>query len=549
MKNWKIANSLNFENGKLNADKLINILLENRNIKTNSEKKEFLTPSLSTLTPKNLNISVKDLNTAKNRLEKAKKEKEGVIVYGDYDVDGITGTAILWENLNKKGFNVMPYIPSRTDEGYGLSIKGIDNLLKKYKETKLIITVDNGIVAIDAVDHASSLGIDVIITDHHVLSKKLPNAHSIIHSTKICGSAVAYVFAKEMYGVPNSYLELVALATVADVMKLTSYNRTLLIYGIKELKSTKRLGLLKMISSAGVEKEKIGVYEIGHVIGPRINAMGRIDEGMESLRLLCTTNNSRAIALVRKVSVTNTKRQEMTIESTIHAKAKSSKDKKIIVVSDKSYNPGVVGLISGRISQEFYKPSAVISEGKEISKGSARSVSGFNIIKFLRLAEDLLIDVGGHPGAAGFTIETKKIPEFKKLLEKLADKQIEDKLLIKKVRVDCELPIEYVNKSLFDKLQALAPFGFGNPEPVFADEVIVENFRFVGKERNHLKLELKSVNQEVRLGGIMFGVDESLKIEKEDKINIVYSIAENSWNGNKKIELKIKDLIIQNYSN
>ena len=587
MKNWEVQSKLKVKSKKLKVDELINILLENRGLTKKNEIAEFLNPKLERITSKNLGVSQAQISKAVSRIKKAIKGGEQIVIFGDYDVDGICGTAILWEILNSVGADVMPYIPSRVEEGYGLSKKGIDNLRKKYNGAKIIITVDNGIVANEAVEYANSKGLEVIITDHHIPSKKLPNAFAIVHTIKICGAAVAWVLSRELLSVlgrrfseesksvltfsvqanrkqiTEEHLGLVSLATVADVMSLTSYNRTLVKFGLEQIRKTERVGLNKLINLAGIKKEKIGVYELGHIIGPRINAMGRIDEGMESLRLLCTPNVRRAGELAAKLHATNVKRQELTVESVTHAKGIASKSKKIIIISDKSYNPGIIGLIAGRITEEFYRPSIVISEGEITSKGSARSVNGINIIEFIRQAKGLLIDAGGHKGAAGFTIETNKINKLKKILEKLAEKQIDKSLLVRKIRIDCKLPLEFVNSEVFENVSKLAPFGYGNPEPVFlAENVEVESHRFVGKDGNHLKIQFKvpsnsagRQSSKLKIDGIMFGASKSLKLKPNDKVGIAYSIYENEWlahrslgeggNGNKKLELKIKDIFFK----
>ncbi len=283
MKKWNV---LQKSEKKLTPDSLLNLLLENRNIKTKTEKEKFLNPSFSEITKSSLKIDPKNLKKAISRIEKAIKEKEQIIVFGDYDVDGITASAIIWETLNEMGAKILPYIPSRFEEGYGLSVKGIDNLLKENKDVKLIITVDNGIVANDAVDHANKKGIDIIITDHHVASKKLPKAHSIVHTTLMCGAGVAYFLAKtikkEKLEKEDNLLELVTLATIADLVPLTGANRILVSFGLKKLRETKRAGLLSLFRNANLAKEKIDIFEIGHVITPRLNAMGRLYSAMDS---------------------------------------------------------------------------------------------------------------------------------------------------------------------------------------------------------------------------------------------------------------------------
>lgn len=547
MKKWDLQNNIKFNPQKQDYSDLINILLENRGIKEKKEVNDFLNPTFETLTAKNLDINEKQLEIAIEIIKKAIKEKTQIVVFGDYDVDGITGSAILWEKLNKSSANVMPYIPHRIEEGYGLSIKGIDLVLEKYPDTKIIITIDNGIVANEAVDYANSKGLEVIITDHHAPGDKLPDAFAIVHSTKICGSAVGWFFANEIIGNKNieedEHLSLVALATVADVMPLNGYNRNLLIYGLEQLRVTKRPGIIELLKLAGLSQNEVGVYEIGHVIGPRLNAMGRIEHAMDSLRFLCTPNLIRARELANKLHVTNRDRQQLTNDSIIHAKNILGKiNKKLIIISDKNYQPGVIGLISGRLTEEYYLPSIVLSEGEEFSKGSARSVSGFNIIEFIRKFSDLLVDKGGHPMAAGFTLRTRDLDEFKKRVEKEAEKEIDEKLLVRNLKIDLELPIELISFNLFNEIQKLSPFGYGNAEPSFlAKNIEIMDMRFVGKESKHLKLTMDDGEMN-RYDGILFGYDQSLNLKIGDKVDIVYTLSKNEWNGNKKLELKIKDI-------
>ncbi|MGA2967933.1 MAG: single-stranded-DNA-specific exonuclease RecJ, partial [Candidatus Levyibacteriota bacterium] len=418
MKKWQV------ENTSKNKD-LISLLLENRGIKTKKAQESFLHPNLSEVTTQAVKINKLQLKKARQRIKKAIKNKEKVIIFGDYDVDGICGTAILWETLNTLGVDVMPYIPSRFEEGYGLSKKGIENLKTKYGDCSLIVTVDNGIVASEAVDFANENGIDVIITDHHVLAKKLPNALATVHTTLVCGAGVAWLLAQQ-FKIQKSkfknengdYLELVTLATIADLVPLTGANRVLVYYGLQKLKETKRVGLLALINKAGINKEEIGTYEIGHLLAPRLNAMGRLASAMDSLRLICTSNKEKAEELAELLNQTNLERQQFTQEALQHAKNKVEKEglKNLIFIAEKSYQQGIVGLVAGRLVEEFYLPSIIISKGKKYSRASARSVKGFNIVEFLRSASDLMVDVGGHPMAAGFTVETARLELLEKKL-------------------------------------------------------------------------------------------------------------------------------------
>ncbi len=566
MKKWDLLNNFQFSIFNFQKDKLTKILLENREIKTKKQREEFLNPKLESLTPDNLNIDKKELSKTLKRIKKAIEKKELIVIFGDYDTDGVSGTAILWETLSGLKAKAMPYIPDRLEEGYGLSRKGIENLRKQYGEVSLIITVDNGIVANEPVEFANSLGIDVIITDHHVPSKKLPRAFAIVHSTKICGAAVGWFlsrFLEEKIAKKKNldkHLELAGLATVADMMQLTSFNRALVKFGLEQIKKTKRPGLLSLFKLAGIDQNQIGVYELGHIIAPRINAMGRLEHAMDSLRLLCTTNAQRASDLAERLNLTNKERQQLTMDSFIHARDLVGKknSKKLIFIADKLYEPGVIGLIAGKLTEEYYRPAIVVSRRENYSKASARSVSGFNIIEFIRLSSHLLVDAGGHPGAAGFTVETEKIGELQALLEKIAEKQVRNDLLVRKLKIDCELDLDLINAQLFDSINKLAPFGYGNPEPVFLSKgVTIVSMQIVGQDGKHLKIRLRVIptrsdldiasNQGRTLnageiGGIMFNFDSSKNLKIGDIADVVYSISQNEWNGNKRIELKIKDL-------
>lgn len=545
MKKWKIINKIK---DYKNEEEIIKILLENRGLKTEAEIEEFLHPKLESVSVENAGIDRKQLKKAVERIHKAVADKEQVIIFGDYDVDGVTGTAILWETLHKMEAKAMPYIPSRVEEGYGLSVKGISNARLRIPDIKLIITVDNGIVASDAVDFANETGIDVIITDHHTIGKKLPEAFAIVHTTKLCGAGVSYLLSKELDKGSNpaeDLLELAALGTVADLVPLTGPNRTIVKFGLRKLLKTKRLGLLEMFKLAALG-DKFGVYEAGFVIGPRLNAAGRVDSAMDSLRLLCTKNKDRAAELASKLELTNRERQSLMKEAAEHAKTKikdqKEKIKKILVVAHESYQQGIIGLVAGKLVEEFYRPAIVISVGEKYSKASVRSVSGFNIIEFLRSVPEFFVDIGGHPMAAGFTVETEKIELMRTNLEDLAEELIGDDMLIKSLSVDCELPFSCIGKSLYNEIEKLSPFGMANPEPVFASrKVTLENFRILGREGKHLRLNLRQ--EDSAFEAIAFGMGEKAKeLKAGDRIDIAYNIDENTWNGNTKLQLKIKDI-------
>lgn len=543
----------------LSSDAIIDILLKNRGIETKEEKHTFLQPQLTDVTMDSVTIDKKHLQKALSRIQQAIEKKEQIVIFGDYDVDGICGSAILWETLHNIGAKALPYIPHRIDEGYGLSKKGIENITTQIKDIKLIVTVDNGIVAVDAVDFANKQGIDVIITDHHVKGEKAPKAHALVHTTKLCGTGVAYLLSQELKTLytgksydpvkdTHNHLELVALATIADLVPLTGANRTFTKYGLEMICNTKRLGLLELFKEAALDGTNITSYHVGHIIAPRLNAMGRLEYAMDSLRLLCTTNPKRALDLAMQLGTTNKQRQQITIETVQHALAgyegMEGAMKKLLFVADASYQPGVIGLVAGKLVETYYRPAIVLSIGEEYSKASARSIAGFNIIDFIRSASHLLVDAGGHPMAAGFTVETAKLPLLQETLEQKIEEALSDDLLTRTLRVDMELPVAAVSATLHQDLSKLAPFGMGNPEPVFVShDVIIDDVRIIGKEGKHLKLRLHGENLSTTLEAVAFGMGQRVKeLKIGNKISIVYTIDINEWNGMKKLQLKIKDI-------
>ena len=502
---------------KVTIDLLSEVLLKNRGITTQDEKTAFLHPDIHVITMENVGIDTSEVEKAKRRLDDGIAKKEQIIVYGDYDVDGVTASAILWETLHDAKATVMPYIPHRIEEGYGLSIAGIDNLLREYPETKIIVTVDNGIVAHPAVEYANTKGIDVIITDHHQKSSSVPAAYAIIHTDKLCGAGIAWLFSqllRDTYHLPHidDHLVFASLGTIADLVPLTGANRAIVKEGLKLLNITSRPGLIALFQESALKQGAIGVYEVGHVIAPRLNAMGRLESAMDSLRILCLKDQKRAWHLAQLLGTTNRSRQLLTLESTQHASAKVKtlgKDKKkILFIGDSSYQPGVIGLIAGKLVEEYYRPAIVLSIDDKHAKASVRSVSGVNIIEFLRRHETEFVNIGGHPMAAGFTIESAKFDTLEKLIEDLADELITDEMLVKTLRVDAKLNFDQVDTDVFEQIQKLAPFGMGNPEPTFVTEhVEIEDVQLMGKDKRHLKLSLVHPHRSLKAVGV--GIEDS----------------------------------------
>ena len=531
MKKWEII--------KEYTGDLMDILLENRGVATKKEKNVFLNPpDPATLTSKDVGIDKVSVTKAIKRIQNAMKDKESIVVYADYDADGITAGAIMWEALHSLGANVMPYIPHRVEEGYGLSIKGIDAVREQY-DPALIITVDHGITAWEKVTYAKKKGIDVIITDHHVKPKKLPDC-TTIHTTKLSGAGVSWFLAKELTSF--SPLELVALGTIADMVPLVGPNRSIVKYGLAAINDTNRVGLEALMADAGLAKGALDVYCVSHMLAPRLNAAGRIEHAMDALRLLCTKQKDKAALLAEKLGLTNRQRQQLTVDTTTHALSRIPKLlRKLIFVSDSSYNPGVIGLVAGKLVEEYYRPAIVVSKGEVFSKASARSVNGFNIVEAIRSCSDILVDVGGHPMAAGFTVETKNLTGLRERLEKLAEDELNEEKLTRTLKIDTEIPLDLVTPELYKKLQQLQPFGFGNPEPVFATRaIIVKEARLVGAGGKHLKLRLSSIDAIAFNMGSLYS-----QLQHQATVDIAYTIDMNTWNGTSRLQLKVKDIHTQ----
>lgn len=524
---WRIAH------GK--SDNLAEQLLINRGIKNKKEQEQFFHPKLSDFEK---DLDIPGIEKSQDRINKAIKNGELIIVYGDYDVDGICGSAILYKALTSIGAKVLPYIPHREKEGYGLSRIGL--AFARDSGATLVVTVDNGVVAIEQAKYAKEIGLDLIITDHHLPLDKKPQASAIVHSIKMCGAAVAWCLARPL--IPKSLseelLQFVAIATVCDLLPLIGLGRAFLVEGLRQLHKTTNLGLLSLINECSLALQDISSYEIGHILGPRLNAMGRLEHAMDSLRLLCTKDISKARNLAKLLCQTNTVRQLLTSDAIEQAKLMIDHKKKIHILSSHQWSPGIIGLVAGRVCEEYYRPTIAISLGETTSKGSARSVDGVNIVEAIRKCSDILIDVGGHPKAAGFSILTKDIDKFKKRLEEIV---ITLPLEVEQVLgIEAEIESKKLTKSLVDDLAKFAPFGFGNPRPVFATyEMEVSDVRTVSNGK-HLKFKVDGID------AIAFGMGE-LKdmLSNGQMVDIAYIPEIDNYNGFEKIQLKVKDIVVK----
>lgn len=534
---WEILNKGKVKSG----EDIVGALLRNRGIKTESEKKEFFNPpDPMKITLKSIGIKESEVRKAVKRIERARKNKEHVIVYGDYDADGITGTATMWETLHEFGLSVLPHIPERFSEGYGLNLESVEKLKNEDPKLGLIVTVDHGIVAGKKVDKVKKMGIDMIITDHHQAEKEKPSSLALIYTTKIGGSALAWFFAREILkrGVEEK-LQLAAIGTIADQLHLIGVNRSIVKYGLKFLNETKRPGLLALFKEAAIKE--VGPYEVGFMIAPRINSMGRLKHAIESLRLLCTNDESKALGLAGNMGRVNLERQKIVDEVVKEARLRVLGDRIIVLASEK-YHEGVIGLAAAKLVEEFYRPAIVLSKKGNISKASARSVSGFNIIEAIRKLKDLYIEGGGHPMAAGFTIETSKIEEFTRRINKLAKSELTDELLQRRLKIDTEIDFDQIDWDLCNKIKEFEPTGLGNFAPLFYTKgVSVLDLRLVGKESKHIKMKLGKDGKV--FDSIYFGGGEIYsKIAPNSKIDVAYNLTENIWDGRKSLQLGVRDV-------
>jgi single-stranded-DNA-specific exonuclease len=528
---------------------LISILLENRGIE--AEDNFFRPQSPMSFSLEELGFDLKEVEKTIKRIKEAIEKQEKVVIFADYDSDGINASTILYEALKVLGLEAVVFIPNRLKHGYGLSIKALQDLFKQEQQIDLIITVDNGIVAHPAMEFLEEKEIDVIITDHHQKDGVKLKAISIFHSTKICGAAVAWFLAREILGSENkavleNLLELAAIATVTDLMPLLSYNRSILYFGLRSLKKTQRIGLQELMKVAKIDNNRLTSFSLGFGIGPRINATGRLAEGIEAFKLLSSDNREDAEQKAIEIDQLNANRKNMTFDLVDQAKIDldQTKDERIIIIDSLEYHEGIIGLIAGRLTEEYSKPSIVLSRGEKISKASARSLAGFNITEFIRQFKDDLIDVGGHPLAAGFSMETKNLDKVKKAMFALAAKELEGVNLEPTLEADCLLPASLLNLSVAKELEKFAPFGFGNSKAIFqVNQLKIKNYKLMGAKQDHLKLfvTVDGSEQEYQLiawGGA--GFLEEVKIG--DTCQALVNLGINNWRNRENLQLILKDI-------
>jgi single-stranded-DNA-specific exonuclease len=538
-------------------------LLANRGVHELSDIEGFLKPmTIDKYPDPHLMAGV---TAAVDRICKAIEQRERVVVYGDFDCDGVTSTALLTTALRHFGLDVEPYVPNRVSEGYGLNSIAVKEIASR--GVKLLITVDCGISGRAEIAEARKAGLDVIVTDHHHLPMDLPEAAACINPKQkvegcdcyedLAGVGVAYQLVRALVkrcGKPDGLrnrdlLGLVAIGTVADVVPLKGANRSLVTHGLLELPRHSLPGLRTMLDHAGFKMEKMDTERIGFVIGPRLNAAGRMDDARIAYRLLLTADKYEASTLAQQLEAHNRRRQAVMNAIVDDARARARRmdpNIKLLLLSDREWPHGVVGLVAGRLVEEFGRPALVIEEGEEESKGSARSTPHFNMVEALTQVQDLLVRFGGHSAAAGFTIKTAQIPELRRRLSEMADTQLSDEHLQPTLRAEAEIPLSDVNDGTLNGINRLAPFGAGNPSPMFMTTgVRVLDVSTVGDGGPHLKLTLADRDNGPAKEIVAMAYRQGYRadaIRRKPRVDIIYHIERHEWRGNVSVQLRVRDI-------
>ena len=545
---------------KLGISPLLAQILLRRGITTESAAKRYFRPQLNDLINPFL---MKDMDVAVDRLNDAMGRKERIMVYGDYDVDGCTAVALVFKFLQQFYSNIEYYIPDRYEEGYGVSIKALDYAAEK--GVKLIIILDCGIKAIDEIAYAKRLGIDFIICDHHVPDDELPDAVAILNPKRedstypfnhLCGCGVGFKFMQAFAknnGIPFSrlipLLEFCAVSIAADIVPILGENRILAYHGLKQLNTTPSVGLKAIMDICGLTGREITMNDIVFKIGPRINASGRMQNGTEAVDLLVERDFAKALSEAHLINEYNEQRKDVDkqmteeanqiVERLVHQDHTSS-----IVLYDENWKKGVIGIVASRLTEFYYRPTVVLTKFNGIATGSARSVAGYDIYDAIKNCRDLLENFGGHTYAVGLSMKIENIPEFRRRFQKYVDEHILPEQTEATLDIDAVIDFKDVNKKLHNDLKKLAPHGPDNPKPIFCTRNVYDygTSKVVGRQQEHIKLELVDSKSSNVLNGIAFGQSESAKfIKSKRSFDIVYTIEDNIYKRSE-VQLQIEDI-------
>ena len=537
----------------LSVSEIIERILENRGV-LKENREAFLNPDYNNQHDPFL---LPDMEKAVERLLRAYKKQEKITIYGDYDVDGVSASTIVLDAFEKFGFkNIDYFLPDRFKDGYGMNERGVKLLAER--GTNLILTVDCGSLNHAEIDFAKGFGIDTIVTDHHNIAEVQPNAVAVVNprrkenkypqAEKFAGVGVAFKLIQALQtrldGLPLGQekwlLDMVALGTVCDIMQQTVENRQNTFWGLKVMEKTRRNGLKSMLAYAGIDKPNSST--LGFVLGPRINSAGRLETAEKALELMLEKDSFRALEKAKYLDELNKKRRKLQSDALEIAiqKAKDFENDKVLVIADENFNDGIIGIVASGLMEKFKKPVFVISIEGEIAKGSARSFGEFSASQAVDKAREIIIKGGGHDAAAGVTLSTSKIDDFRKIVNQFYDSlNLKDQLKYLLPKVDIQLEdFSPISLDLFEKITKLEPFGNGNEEPTFEiKKVRVVDRQEMGDKKQHLKLTLTDGENEIKM--LKFNAPEEFFAEIGEEIDVVFSLGLNEWQGQKNIEGQI----------
>ncbi len=538
---------------------LCNLLLE-RGITSAAEAKRFFRPQLNELHDPFL---MKDMDIAVNRLNEAMGRKERIMVYGDYDVDGTTAVALVYKFLQQFYSNIDYYIPDRYEEGYGVSEKGVDYAYET--GVKLIIVLDCGIKAVDEIAYAKEKGIDFIICDHHVPDEVLPPAVAILNAKRpdatypyehLSGCGVGFKFMQafaQNNGIDfhnlTPLLDLVAVSIASDIVPIMGENRVLAFHGLKQLNSNPSVGLKAIIDVCGLTEKEITVGDIVFKIGPRINASGRIQNGKEAVELLIEKDFSTALEKANQINQYNETRKDLDKAMTEEAnkiveELEDLSERHTIVIFNEAWHKGVIGIVASRLTEIYYRPAVVLTRTNDMATGSARSVSGFDVYKAIEHCRDLLENFGGHTYAAGLSMKTENVEEFTRRFEEYVSNHILPEQLSAVINIDAEIDFRDITPKFHSDLKRFNPFGPDNHKPVFCTYKVYDygTSKVVGREQEHIKLELVDNKSNNVMNGIAFGQSSQVRyIKTKQSFDICYTIEENTHKRGE-VQLQIEDI-------
>jgi len=556
-KNWNILSSDKAVVTKLakalNVSEIVAHLLVLRRITTFEEAKLFFRPEISHLHNPFL---MKDMQKAVDRIELAIVEKEKILVYGDYDVDGTTSVAMMYLFLKKQGIEIEYYIPCRYDEGYGISLKGID--YAKANNFRLIVALDCGIRAVDQVDYANAKGVDFIICDHHNPAKKVPQAIAILNPKQIdcsypykelsgCGVGFKLIQAFSQknnidFSEVIEYLDLLTVSIGADIVPMTGENRVFSFYGLQLINQSPRVGL-KALMDVAQKTKYVTISDVVFGVAPRINAAGRIEHAKKAVEILVEQDYAKAKLFADKIEENNITRRGLDKSITAEALEMIDATKKSTVVHSENWHKGVVGIVASRLIETHYKPTIVLAEKDGMLTGSARSVHDFDLYAAIEKCSYLCEKFGGHKYAAGLSIKKENLFQFIEEFEKSVCKTITEDQLIAKINIDKAIDIDVIDDKLYRTIKQFAPFGPKNLSPIFISKNVVDNGygKRVGEDKSHLRINVKRTSNSI--AGIGFGMGNLFEnIKDNQSFDVCYSIDENEWNGKKSLQLRIRDI-------